>query len=532
MSTETGTQPQPAKQEDFWGRLDDRMDHLSDYLNPILVKETRQALKSRPFLVTFFLLLTCAWGWSLLAVALQTKNNSFQLGRTTLWGYFVVLLIPMVIIVPYTAFRSLAKEREDGTHELLSITTLAARQVVMGKLGSAVMQMIFFYSVLAPCITFTYLLRGVDIVVIGMLLWYTLVISIVLSALGLLLAAAARASQWQMLLSLLLLAGLVIAAICWLNGGLFMIEEASTTQTWFWYVNLAINMGAASFLVLFLQGAAAQLSFASDNRSTKIRITMLTQSAIFVGWMALRQIQHPDWGFAMVVSIIAGIYWAVMGSLLVGEIGVLSQRVRRTLPQTGLGRVLFTLFNPGGGTGYFFTLCNLAAVVVVANITLMLMADRHADEHCIMIGLLVFMYVTSYLGVTRLIIAYTARWAQPGPLGSFVITVVLAILGCLVPMIFQLLFWRVFSDDYTVLQAPNWMWTLVEAVDQRGRSDVFSTMLIMVAISFIILAVNLIVGAREVNQHRESLPERVHEEDLAKSPKPTVKAQSHPLDEV
>ena len=36
-------------------------DYLTDRLNPILVKETRQALKSSQFIITFMLLLTVAW---------------------------------------------------------------------------------------------------------------------------------------------------------------------------------------------------------------------------------------------------------------------------------------------------------------------------------------------------------------------------------------------------------------------------------------------------------------------------------------
>ena len=37
------------------------IDYVTDRLNPILVKETRQALKSRQFIITFMLLLTVAW---------------------------------------------------------------------------------------------------------------------------------------------------------------------------------------------------------------------------------------------------------------------------------------------------------------------------------------------------------------------------------------------------------------------------------------------------------------------------------------
>ena len=45
-------------------RLDGGIERFGESLNPILVKESRQALKSNQFLITFTLLLACAWGWS------------------------------------------------------------------------------------------------------------------------------------------------------------------------------------------------------------------------------------------------------------------------------------------------------------------------------------------------------------------------------------------------------------------------------------------------------------------------------------
>ena len=57
-----------------------------------------------------------------------------------------------------------------------------------GKLGSAILQMIVYYSALAPCITFTYLLRGVDIVSVLLLLAYTFCLSVLLCCVGLVFA--------------------------------------------------------------------------------------------------------------------------------------------------------------------------------------------------------------------------------------------------------------------------------------------------------------------------------------------------------
>ena len=38
-----------------------RLERLGDRFNPIVVKEVRQALKSRQFVLTFLLLLLAAW---------------------------------------------------------------------------------------------------------------------------------------------------------------------------------------------------------------------------------------------------------------------------------------------------------------------------------------------------------------------------------------------------------------------------------------------------------------------------------------
>src|SRR5690606_10094911 len=160
-------------------------------------------------------------------------------GKGMLYGYFLVLAIPLLVVVPFSAFRSLAAEREDGTYELISITALNARQIVGGKLGSAILQMMVYFSALAPCVAFTYLLRGVDIFSIFFVLYYTFLLSLLLSTLGLLVATATRARHWQVLLSVLLLLLLFISAICWVS----FIYSSLFTEMWradrwqFWVAN-------------------------------------------------------------------------------------------------------------------------------------------------------------------------------------------------------------------------------------------------------------------------------------------------------
>ena len=171
-----------------WSRMDLYLERAGEWLNPILVKESRQALKSKQFTITFALLLLCGWGWSFLGTMVGGRAVEI------VYGYYWVLAIPLLVIVPFSAYRSLAAEREDGTYELLSITGLNSRQIVTGKLGSAILQMLVYYSALSPCIAFTYLLRGVSILSVLLILFYTFVLSLSASAVGLF---AATLKNWS-----------------------------------------------------------------------------------------------------------------------------------------------------------------------------------------------------------------------------------------------------------------------------------------------------------------------------------------------
>ncbi len=297
----------------------------------------------------------------------------------------------------------------------------------------------------------------------------------------------------------------------------------------FLYTNAMVNMMAFCFLVLFLQGASAQLSFASDNRSTKPRITMLIQTSIFVAWMCgiTLAVQNDD--VAIAACICLGIYWAIMGALLSGEIDTLSPRVRRSLPQTGLGRVLGTWFTPGGSTGYLFSISTLAVAIGTVVLAYSMQGAAINDEVYVF-ALLIVLYAVSYLGATRIILRSTSRWTHPGPLGSLVITITLLVFGTILPTICQLLAWRVFGDDYTMLQAPNWAWSLAASLNSRSADSVAGTGIVMAGVSIVLLLTHLMIAAKQVGQHHMSAPKRVREEEESEKPRTNEPTPAHPLD--
>src|SRR3954447_20201552 len=172
-----------------WKSIDRFLVYTGDWLNPILVKETRQALKSSQFTLTFGLVLIAGWIVTLGGVAFKGPRIFYAAeGGSLLACYFVVLALPLIVVVPLAAFRSLTAEREDNTYDLLSITSLKPRQIISGKLGSSVAQMAVYFSAITPCLAFTYLLRGVDLPTIAVLLVTWFFWSLGLSMLGILLA--------------------------------------------------------------------------------------------------------------------------------------------------------------------------------------------------------------------------------------------------------------------------------------------------------------------------------------------------------
>ncbi|MEM6330938.1 MAG: ABC transporter permease, partial [Planctomycetota bacterium] len=148
----------------FWTRLDAGLDRVSDHLNPILVKETRQALRSRQFVLWFLLLLAACWLVTIGGVAWMGPGVQYAAGGGLMFMcYYCVLAFAVVIVVPYAAFRSLSSEQEENTRDVLMVSALRPSQIINGKLGGAVLQIGVYLSALSPCLAFTYLLRGIDL---------------------------------------------------------------------------------------------------------------------------------------------------------------------------------------------------------------------------------------------------------------------------------------------------------------------------------------------------------------------------------
>ena len=267
------------------------LEDISDRLNPILVKETRQALKSRQFIVTFLLMLIASWLISVFGTLAAGDSLEFgSAGRGLFTGYFVVLALAIFVVVPYSAYRGLLNERDQTTLELLNITSLSPRQLIWGKLWSAMAQVFIFYSAIAPFIAFTSMLQGFDVALVAFALGISLLVTLCLTMLTLMLAAIPQNKHLQGLMTGAIFLGLLfVSSMIFSAVPMMLMETMPVDEVGFWVVVGAFVVAGLSFFFLFTQIATAHLTFDADNRSTGIRIACTAQFVLYWSMIAFAQ---------------------------------------------------------------------------------------------------------------------------------------------------------------------------------------------------------------------------------------------------
>ena len=537
----TPTAAAPSRWQQAWQVVEKRLIALADRANPILVKETRQALKSRQFVVTFLVVLVACWMVSFAGVALVGPQIYYAaVGAEMLVAYYAILAFPLALIVPFTAFRSLAAEQEENTYDLLSITTLSSRQIVTGKLLSAVLQMLVYLSAVSPCIAFTFLLRGVDALTTAVLLAMAVLGSLGLSVFGLLVGAMARARHTQVVISVGLVLGLAGAFAGAVAMALAILEEGSgfLRQSEFWIVTVGLLTIYVTTMGLLHSAAAAQIAFVSENRSTPLRRWMMVQQACLCGALAaFAYAVDPGGNHHAEMILLAGWfaagYWYVMGSLMTSEWPHLSRRVQRSLPQSQLGRTFLSLFNPGPGAGYLFATANLTALTTAGIIAIAMRwiwapAPSTFPSTIAMSSLLIaWGYVVAYVGVGRLLINALRRWVYVPMSGGFLVHAIILLTGIGVPTVMQMTSRQLRYGGYSLVHMSNPFWTLLELVNRRGSTvQVEVLILVIPAIALAVLMLNIRSVAAELLHHRIAPPIRVAEEEAALRPAPAPKPAS------
>ncbi len=449
------------------------IERASDWANPILVKETRQSLKSRQFVVTFMLLLIASWLISVFGMLNAGDAIEYgSTGRMFFSLYYAVLATAIFVVVPFGAYRSLLTERDQNTFELLSITTLSPRQIVWGKLFSALVQVFIFYSAIAPFIAFTSLLQGFDLAMVAFVLVSSLLLSLCCSMVALMLSTITRQRHWQALMSLGVLGGLVwLLMAIFFSMGLMAAQVFQFDDPDFWWGVGFTMAGGGSYLVLAQQITTAQLTFESGNRSTGIRITCSAQ--FFMLWAAFFVYVYFQGGLSSLsyhdvvpLAGFAAAHCLLIGLFATSEDDFLSRRIRRNLPNSRMLRCLLVPVMPGGGRGMIYLILHLATLWLLSVGTL-IFAGKSIDKTLEMVTAFCF-YLVIYLGFG----AALGRWARVlsseiRSAHTRVLTILLAAAGMIGPYLPSALNITDWRRGYSLIYVTNPFETFNE-IDRSG----------------------------------------------------------------
>jgi ABC-type transport system involved in cytochrome c biogenesis permease component len=507
-------------------RVDQWATRAGDAVNPILVKETRQALKSRQFVVTFSLLLFASLAWTVVGSLLSMPQIYYMPSAPhMLTGYYFVLAVPMLLVVPLAAYRSLEGEVDDGTLELLSITSLSPRQIVTGKLASAALQMLLYFVALFPCVAFAYTLRGVDLPTLALLMGILILAGLGLTIFALAMAPVSQGRMGQIVSLLATIALLVAAEFAIGSFAMDLIQFGIPIEGSDLLSLIAATIAVlASFLFILLMATTAKLTPESENRSTGIRVAVMLHlfCVLVVAHGFILELtdslatQNPYDGVAIVAIATAYfvLFWAFVGSMMCAEAPTMTARIRRELPGTFLTRLLWTWLTPGPATGLIFTVVCLTACVGSMHFMMIQMAAMGpwaSSQRSIhfQLSLLLVSYLTFGLVGVRVLISFLrTRNVVNVRVGMAALAVVLLLMAVIPYSI--ALHWNDYRQfEYSAWQASNWVWTLERTVNGSIDPIVVYVVASAAALAFL---VHLVLLGQRVLPQRLATPERVLDE--------------------
>lgn len=349
----------------LWTRVSRWVD---DRINPIIVKELRQAVRSKFVTAAMMLFLVVAlvvMGFRLMEMDDQGTFDTTA-GREVFLVLQGVLLGSCLLFVPLYAAIRLAAERDGAHGDLLYVTTLKARSIVWGKLLSALTLTLLIFSLCAPFMVLTYLLRGIDLLTILLVLVIDAAAVIAATQMALFVAALPVSKIIKGFLGVWVLATYIgaLSAIMGFTSVMVYQPLGDFIRTPdFWLVVLAVATAVATYTITFFLLTAATLKGPSLNRALPIRLFLtgawlvgLAVTLVLVGYYNL---QRGGSFFASGPSDIILIVWVMMTVNFMGlallasasERDAWGPRVRSQIPRNPLGRLIAFIFYSGSAGG-------------------------------------------------------------------------------------------------------------------------------------------------------------------------------------
>jgi hypothetical protein len=335
-------------------------------LNPIVMKELRQAMRNWSVIGMLLLFLAVLFCTALTLLITQTFEmaGDHRVGATIFQVFVGILTGASLLFIPLYVGVRLAAERQETNLDLLYISTLTPGRIIRGKFFCGAYMTVLFFSACMPFMAFTNLLRGVDLPTVGFILICLFFVVCLAIQVAIFFACLPISKLFKILLGLFgvgwvmpIITGLTFAFYQMMRSGI----GSAMGRPDFWQGFLTwIGVLLAIFGLLYLLSVAL-ISPPSANRAFALRV-YVTGIWIVGGlvsfWWA---VENSDGRRLMAWLIPSLILMAVSLIVVISNSDELSLRVRRDIPRQPGKRALAILFFNGAAGGLMWVI-GIAAI--------------------------------------------------------------------------------------------------------------------------------------------------------------------------
>jgi len=343
--------------------------NIDDWLNPIVVKEMRQAVKGR--FTTWTLMIFLAVQLLIIGMVLVLSKDlgkNFEAGRGLFSGLVSVLLFVCLFVLPvFTGFR-LSSERFSSNVDLFFITTLKPWQIIWGKFFTSMVVALLFFAAALPFLTLTYLFRGLDLPSIFIMLSFSFLLVAGGVQLSIFLASLPGGIVSRVIRFLFLLVALFVLyqTTFIMSFGMMYQGIGSTIATWeFWRNALSIAALVIMAIGLLFSLSVALIASPSANRAFGVRLYLLfawfASGTIAFAWFF--GTGNKDYLQTWVIFMV--LMFGINMLVAVCERQEHSPRVARTIPKRLILRVPAFFLYGGPANGIALSIIMLVASLLL-----------------------------------------------------------------------------------------------------------------------------------------------------------------------
>jgi hypothetical protein len=341
--------------------------HWRDWeLNPVVIKELRQSVRSWAVTGMLLLFLTVLFITTLVFLIGETIDNNptRELGGTIFQVFLGILTFASVIFIPLHLGIRVALERLDSNPDLLYISTLTPGRIIRGKFFCGAYMAMLFFSACLPFMAFTNLLRGVDLPSVFFILFCLFLVVCAINMLAIFLACLPLSRPFKVLIALYgvmqsvyIVAGLVFASYQMMQSGIGAMM--SSPNFWIRFLS-SITIGLL-VVGLFYFLSVALISPPSANRAKPLRLYITIVWALG-GALSLVWVIHDGDGELMLPWAYCTLFVMIISMLVtISNQDQLSLRVRSTIPRDRMKRMVAFIFFNGAAGGLLWTVIIAAA---------------------------------------------------------------------------------------------------------------------------------------------------------------------------